>query len=104
MFYHQEADLRTEKSTVSATTFVGYCVGNVIGPVIFGASPGPIYHAGFVGSFVCLCAVVVIGAATYIMLRRENMKRDRVTGGHIGVHSIDEDLTDMQNEDFRYVL
>jgi phosphotransferase system glucose/maltose/N-acetylglucosamine-specific IIC component len=89
---------------VSASTFVGYCVGNVIGPVIFGASPGPLYHAGFVGSCICLCLVVVIGAVTYFLLRRENMKRDRVTGGHIGMHTIDEDLTDMQNEDFRYVL
>lgn len=83
---------------------MGYCVGNVIGPVIFGASPGPLYHSGFVGSCICLCLVVVIGAVTYFLLRRENMKRDRVTGGHIGVHTIDEDLTDMQNEGFRYVL
>ena len=84
---------------------MGYCVGNVIGPVIFGASPGPLYHAGFVGSCVCLCVVVVIGIATYVLLRRENAERDRATGGgHVGLHTIDEDLTDMQNEGFRYVL
>jgi len=93
-----------EKATISATTFVGYCVGNVIGPEIFGISPGPEYHAGFVGSCVCLCCVVVIAAVTYFMLRRENAKRDRQTGGRIGLHTIDEDLSDMQNEDFRYVL
>jgi hypothetical protein len=79
-------------------------VGNVIGPVIFGASPGPVYHAGFVGSCICLCVVVVIAIATYILLRRENAKRDRLTGGHVTLHAIDEDLTDMQNKDFRYVL
>ena len=83
---------------------MGYCVGNVIGPVIFGASPGPLYHAGFVGSCVCLCGVVVIGVVTYVILRRENAKRSRATGTHVGEHTIDEDLTDMQNEDFRYVL
>lgn len=94
----------TEKSTVSASTFVGYCVGNVIGPVIFGASPGPLYHAGFVGSCVCLCGVVIIGTVTYVVLRRENARRDKLTGGPIGLHTIDEDLTDMQNEDFRYML
>ncbi|KAL7895564.1 major facilitator superfamily domain-containing protein [Trichoderma sp. SZMC 28014] len=94
----------TKKSTVSASTFVGYCVGNVIGPVIFGASPGPIYHAGFVGSFVCLCGVVVIASITYFLLRRENNKRDQRTGSPRGLHSIDEDLMDMQNEEFRYVL
>ena len=83
---------------------MGYCVGNVIGPEIFGSSPGPLYHAGFVGSCICLCLVVVIGAVTYVVLRRENAKRDRMTGGHLGLHTIDEDLSDMQNEDFRYVL
>lgn len=51
-----------------------------------------------------MCGVVVIGATTYILLRRENARRDRITGGHIGLHNIDEDLSDMQNEDFRYVL
>ena len=83
---------------------MGYCVGNVIGPEIFGASPGPLYHAGFVGSCICLCLVVVIAAVTYVLLRRENAKRDRLTGAPRGLHSIDEDLSDMQNEDFRYVL
>lgn len=48
--------------------------------------------------------MVVIGAVTYVVLRRENAKRDRMTGGHLGLHTIDEDLSDMQNEDFRYVL
>lgn len=89
---------------MSASTFVGYCVGNVIGPVIFGASPGPRYHAGFVGSFVCLCGVVVVAAVTGLLLRRENMKRDSRNGSPAGQHSIDEDLTDIQNKDFRYVL
>lgn len=94
----------TKKATVSAFVFVGYCVGNVIGPEIFGASPGPIYHAGFVGSFICLVLVVAIAAGTLVLLVAENKRRDRVTGGHIGLHTIDEDLTDKQNEDFRYVI
>ena len=80
------------------------CVGNVIGPEIFGASPGPEYHAGFEGSCVCLICVVVIAAVTYFLLRRENAKRDRMTGARVGQHTIDEDLSDLQNEDFRYVL
>ncbi|OQV07347.1 hypothetical protein CLAIMM_11797 [Cladophialophora immunda] len=94
----------TKKATVSATTFLGYCVGNVIGPEIFGASPGPVYHAGFMGSCICLCCVVVIATITYILLRRENAKRDRVYGGLAGQHDIEEDLSDMKNEEFRYVL
>ncbi|KLP18984.1 Uncharacterized protein LW94_13399 [Fusarium fujikuroi] len=95
----------TKKSTASASTFVGYCVGNVIGPVIFGASPGPGYRAGFTGSCICLCGVVVIAAATCFLLRRENTKRDKRTGRHSDIlHDVDEDTTDMQKMDFRYVL
>ncbi|KAJ6789456.1 hypothetical protein PWT90_00257 [Aphanocladium album] len=94
----------TKKSTVSASTFVGYCVGNIIGPVIFGASPGPLYRAGFLGSFVCLCGVVVTAAATAVALRWENARRIRSTDTARHAQSIDEDLTDIQNKDFRYVL
>ncbi|KAG4288460.1 hypothetical protein FPRO06_06112 [Fusarium proliferatum] len=95
----------TKKSTASASTFVGYCVGNVIGPVIFGASPGPGYRAGFTGSCICLCGVVVIATATCFLLRRENTKRDKRTGRHSDIlHDVDEDTTDMQKMDFRYVL
>lgn len=98
------SNLCTEKSTVSASTFVGYCVGNIIGPNIFGASPGPLYHAGFMGSFICLCGVVVIASITPLVLRWENHRRDKHAGTARHAHSIEEDLTDLQNKDFRYVL
>ncbi|CAK7199903.1 hypothetical protein SEUCBS139899_002590 [Sporothrix eucalyptigena] len=95
----------TKKATVSASTFLGYCIGNIIGPLIFGASPGPLYHAGFLGSFICLVCVVVIAIVTYILLRLENRRRDRLQmAGGVEHHNIDEDLTDKQNKDFRYVL
>ncbi|KIH89950.1 hypothetical protein SPBR_00519 [Sporothrix brasiliensis 5110] len=95
----------TKKATVSASTFLGYCIGNIIGPLIFGASPGPLYHAGFLGSFICLVCVVVIAIVAYILLRLENRRRDRLAmAGGVRRHTIDEDLTDKQNEDFRYVL
>ncbi|KAH8705839.1 major facilitator superfamily domain-containing protein [Talaromyces proteolyticus] len=96
----------TKKATTSASTFVGYCIGNIIGPLIFGASPGPLYRAGFIGSFVCLCGVVVIGSGTYLLLRRENAKRngELIRVGGTQQDSIEENLTDMQNKEFRYML
>jgi hypothetical protein len=94
----------TEKATTSASTFVGYCIGNIIGPLIFGASPGPLYRAGFIGSFVCLCLVMVVATSTYFLLRIENTRRNRVSDGQSSHHSLDEDLTDMENKQFRYVL
>ncbi|KAJ5280281.1 hypothetical protein N7478_005653 [Penicillium angulare] len=97
----------TKKAATSASTFAGYCVSNIIGPLIFGASPGPLYRSGFIGSFVCLCAVVVIASLSWIYLRIENSKRDkrcRPGSDYNHMHSIEENLTDMQNEEFRYVL
>ena len=94
----------TEKATTSASTFVGYCIGNIIGPLIFGASPGPLYRAGFIGSFVCLCLVMVVATGTYFLLRVENALRNRISGVESTHHSLDEDLTDMENKQFRYVL
>lgn len=93
-----------EKSTASAATFVGYCVGNVIGPIIFGASPGPLYHAGFVGSFVCLCGVFVLSIMLVTALHLENKRRNKQTGGQSEAASTLQNLTDMQNKSFRYVL
>lgn len=91
----------------SASVFLGYCVGNTIGPAIFGASPGPVYHAGFMGSTICLALVIVIAVVTYIALRFENTRRDRLYGvvdRSVEVHHAREDLSDKQNEEFRYVL
>ncbi|GAM85472.1 hypothetical protein ANO11243_034790 [Dothideomycetidae sp. 11243] len=94
----------TKKSTVSAITFIGYCLGNITGPKLFGDSPAPAYHDGFLGSFICLCLVVVIAAATLAALTMKNKKRDRETGGRLNEYSINDDVTDWENKDFRYVL
>ena len=94
----------TKKSTVSAVTFIGYCLGNITGPVLFGDSPGPAYRDGFLGSFICLCIVIVIAIVTAVALAMQNKKRDRETGGTLGIFTINDDATDWENKDFRYVL
>lgn len=94
----------TEKATTSASTFVGYCIGNIIGPLIFGASPGPLYRAGFIGSFVCLCLVMGVATSIYFLLKMENARRNRISDGQSIYHSLDEDLTDVENKQFQYVL
>jgi hypothetical protein len=49
--------------------------------------------------------VVFFGVGTCLLLRRENMRREKRTGaGPTILHDVDEDLTDMQKMDFRYVL
>ena len=36
----------TKKSVTSALLFIGYCVGNIVGPQFFYASEAPSYHVG----------------------------------------------------------
>ncbi|KAH8655784.1 major facilitator superfamily domain-containing protein [Xylariales sp. PMI_506] len=95
----------TKKATASATTFIGYCLGNIVGPKLFGDSPGPVYHDGFMGSFICLVIVMATAAVTPVLLTLENRKRDKNTGGErLGIYSADDNVTDWENKDFRYLL
>jgi hypothetical protein len=94
-----------KKAAVSATMFVGYCVGNIIGPLLFGALPGPGCHVGFLGSFVCLWVVDGTAALTVVLLHMGNRKRNWMTGAlPLGTYKVEDDLTDKENKDFRYLL
>ncbi|KAL1614556.1 hypothetical protein SLS56_012064 [Neofusicoccum ribis] len=76
---------RTKKSVVTAALFVGYCVGNLVGPQLFLSSEAPHY-------------------------RSENKKRDQAYGrpeADINRENIEQglsDLADMENPHFRYAL
>lgn len=106
----------TKKTTVSAVLFVGYCVGNIVGPQIFFEKQAPTYQSGFVGIIVCfgITTLTILGMRWYMV--RCNKRRDERLGvvidpeGTEGV-STDEHLvrtgideTDWVNERFRYYL
>jgi len=93
----------TKKSTVSAATFVGYCVGNMVGPVCFSSTPGPIYQGGFIACTVAVISVMVGAIIGRLVLGRENKRRDREYGPPNNEHAL-EDLTDRENMNFRYML
>ncbi|KAH8819381.1 major facilitator superfamily domain-containing protein [Xylogone sp. PMI_703] len=93
----------TKKSTVSAATFVGYCVGNMLGPVCFSSTPGPVYRGGFIACTVSIAAVMVVALISRIILARENARRDREFGPPDNSHALD-DLSDRENMNFRYML
>ncbi|OZJ02476.1 hypothetical protein BZG36_05136 [Bifiguratus adelaidae] len=95
---------RTKKRTVSAAVFVGYSIGTVIRPLIFGASSRPLYYAGFLGSLISLVAVVVVVMIIFTLLYRENKRRDNLYVHQEGSQFVEEDLTDKENKDFRYLL
>ncbi|GKZ61694.1 hypothetical protein AnigIFM49718_008420 [Aspergillus niger] len=100
----------TKRSTTSALLFVAYCVGNIVGPQFFYSSEEPYYPTGMkaatsglaLGAFFLVCLL-----GYYIW---ENKRRDRLYGVPEQMTESQElalglsSKTDLEIEDFRYVL
>lgn len=97
----------SKKVTMNAIFYIGYCLGNILGPQVFRDGDAPQYSQGYVG---LLCCVVVatgaIGAYAYLCWA-ENRRRDATqasTGSGVGSTEADafNDLTDKEKPGFRY--
>ena len=96
----------TKKSVTAAAIFVAYCVGNIVGPqLVKTPSLKRHYPELWLGLVICYCIVIVLAVVLYVLLRRENKRREGL--------ALDEeqrekwafkDLTDRENPYFRYVL
>ena len=106
----------TKKSTVSAVFFVAYCVGCIVGPQLWQAEDAPRYVKGCISSIVSWVLLIVTYSTYYMVLKRENTRRDRLAQvegdeltakqeeqAQIGV-SVESDRTDRQDLRFRYML
>ncbi|WVQ80943.1 hypothetical protein IAT38_003050 [Cryptococcus sp. DSM 104549] len=101
----------TKKSVVVGMAFLGYCVGNILGPLAWVSGQTPAYISGYATCLACMGAQVII----FLILRwyywNENKKRDAlVAAGQapdpLGLSDGNEfaDLTDKQDLKFRYTL
>jgi MFS family permease len=96
----------TKKSAMAAAIFAAYCVGNIVGPqLIKSQTKSRHYPELWTGLIICYCITIVAAGVLYVVLWRENKKRD--------ARQVDEaerdriafmDLTDGENPYFRYVL
>ncbi|GME54036.1 Major facilitator superfamily [Neofusicoccum parvum] len=97
----------TKKVVTNACLFLGYCTGNIAGPFFFKTDQQPTYPLGIwmmvVSHLLEVCLILVLRT----MLSWENKKRDRKFGEGATTQDLDEtafgDLTDWENENFRYV-
>ena len=94
----------TKKSAMASGTFIMYCLGNIVGPFwVKTEQVGenyPTVWEGIIGSYAVLVAVAV---ALYVMLRRENLRREALNlDEKEGERHAFEDLTDRENLWFRY--
>ncbi|KAI0155386.1 MFS general substrate transporter [Hypoxylon sp. FL1284] len=104
---------RTKRTLTSSFTFVGYCVGNVVGSQIFAAKDAPRYIPGIVGCAVCFGLELVVLIAWRIILVMRNRRREKnlreqgiseeervERGKQLG----EQDCTDFKNPYFRYTM
>ncbi|CBF81557.1 uncharacterized protein ANIA_10720 [Aspergillus nidulans FGSC A4] len=106
----------TKKSTVVAFIFVGYCVGNFVGPQFFKSTEAPGYSTAYTTILTCYVISIVMAALFRAYLGWANKRRDQAQGIHIDPEDhreidlqADEELdhvdeTDIQNQSFRYIL
>ncbi|KAL5114347.1 hypothetical protein ACEQ8H_007784 [Pleosporales sp. CAS-2024a] len=96
----------TKKSAMAAAIFVGYCVGNIVGPqLIKSQTKSRHYPELWLGLIICYCITMAAAIALYSVLRRENRKRDALPGDEAERDKVAfMDLTDGENAYFRYVL
>jgi F0F1-type ATP synthase assembly protein I len=100
----------SKKSFMAAAIFVFYCFGNIVGPFwIVSETRAQHYPMVWEGIIGCYCLVIVLAASLWWMLRAENARRDTKMM-EAGVAACEkegetkafEDLTDVQNQWFRY--
>ncbi|KAJ8087519.1 hypothetical protein AAF712_006640 [Marasmius tenuissimus] len=118
----------TKKLCTTGIVFVAQCAGNIVGPLLYRTEDKPYYHRGLVANLVCWAALAVMTGVTAVYLKYLNQKHEatRLRVGKVGkvidrslesYKAVDkgkegeakneqafDDLTDLKNEDFIYVL
>ncbi|KAF5004130.1 hypothetical protein FDECE_9344 [Fusarium decemcellulare] len=65
----------TKKSVVFAILYIGYAVGNLIGPQTFRANQAPAYVGGTISMIVCYCVCIALMAAYWAIAVWQNKSR-----------------------------
>ncbi|POS81019.1 allantoate permease [Diaporthe helianthi] len=94
----------TKRATSSAGIYVAYCVGNIIGPLVFLEHEAPRYRTGFIVLFSSTIAAVLLLLAYRYVCLSQNRKRDRDGFAESFEHAYEDDLTDKKNPHFRYMV
>ncbi|OBT52226.1 hypothetical protein VE04_07541, partial [Pseudogymnoascus sp. 24MN13] len=83
----------TKRSISSAGLFLGSCIGNIIGPLVFQERDAPHYSNGFVITWVTSLAAAGLAVIFRYICIWENRKRD-MKGVEAFDHAYEDDLTD----------
>jgi len=89
----------TKRVTATALVFLGYCIGNIIGPHTFLADEAPIYPTGCKIIISCACIQFALAVFLRCLLIRRNRERDARQQAAHSEDSIQDmilDLTDFE--------
>ncbi|KAF7586290.1 hypothetical protein BBP40_009146 [Aspergillus hancockii] len=93
---------QTKKSFAMTMVFIGWAVGNLIAPQLFQNSDAPRYMRGFLAHIVVYAAYVGLVFLTRVILVARNRSKERLTS-EVSHELAFQDLTDLENPNFRYV-
>ncbi|KAI0468932.1 allantoate permease [Xylaria cf. heliscus] len=96
----------TKKQLTAVILFIGYCVGNIIGPQTFLQREAPGYHSAYIAMLVGYSVKLVSIIVLYIYMWRSNVARDAagVTDEKAAIEAGMHDQTELENLGFRYTL
>ncbi|TDZ59662.1 putative transporter [Colletotrichum trifolii] len=86
----------TKRSIASSGLYIGYCLGNFVGPLVFRKEDAPEYAAGFVIVVITSLAAGVLGLVYRFVCVWHNKKRDNAGVMEGFDHAYEDDLTDMK--------
>ncbi|KAJ5288717.1 MFS general substrate transporter [Penicillium angulare] len=98
---------QTKKSVSTASLFLAWAVGNMIGPQVFQSKDAPRYFTCFSVHMGCYVGIIILLAILRWHLKRQNMKRDLLQendsrASEANLDNAFDDLTDRENPSFRY--
>ncbi|KAJ5116238.1 MFS general substrate transporter [Penicillium angulare] len=98
---------QTKKSVSTASLFLAWAVGNMIGPQVFQSKDAPRYFTCFSVHMGCYIVIIILLALLRWYLKWQNMKRDQLQendprASELNLDNAFDDLTDGENLSFRY--
>ncbi|KAM0275740.1 hypothetical protein ACHAQH_007458 [Verticillium albo-atrum] len=94
----------TKRSIASSGLYIGYCLGNFVGPLVFKKQDAPRYVPGFIVVVITSLAAGVLAVVYRYVCVWDNRRRDKSGVSEGFDHAYEDDLTDTKNPQFRYIL
>ncbi|KAH8695731.1 major facilitator superfamily domain-containing protein [Phaeosphaeriaceae sp. PMI808] len=94
----------TKRTVASSGIYIGYCLGNFVGPLVFKPQDAPRYAPGFIVTFATAVCAGLLALIYRFWCVAVNKQRDKTGVLEDFEHAYEDDSTDKKNPQFRYIL